>query len=80
MFQGLAVLTVLMVFLGHCRDFYYINDFQTTAYYQCYKQQGSNQASVYVEPNQPGSIEESIRNMRNAKNAGLELEVLLMLR
>ena len=79
MLRALSVLMIFMVFLGHCRDFYYINEYQTTAYYQCYKQQGYNQTGGYIEPHYPSSIDESIQNMKNAKNAGLELSVALII-
>ena len=74
-----ALSVVLMVFLGHCRDFYYMKEYQTTAYYQCYKQQGYNQVSVFILPHYPSTIEESIQNMINAKSAGLELGVQLII-
>ena len=79
MLPAITVLMILMVFLGHCRDFYYINDLQTTAYYQCFKQQGYNQVTTYIQPSLPDYTDQCFQHMRNIKNAGLELGVVLIL-
>ena len=73
-----TVLVILMIFLGHCRDLHYVNTYQTTAYYQCFKQQGYNQVGTYLQPYFPETVSQCIQNMLNIKNAGLGLEVMLV--
>ena len=74
-----ALLVPLILLQGHCRDFYYIDDYQTTSYYQCFKQQGYSHITLYIEPYLPQFIRQQIQNMINAKSAGLELGVVLIL-
>lgn len=74
-----ATILFMLIFYTQTRDSYYIGDFQTTAYYQCYKQQGYNHVTISIEPYYPEDISKSIQNMFNAKNAGLELGVMLIL-
>lgn len=78
----ISITTILFIFLlfqTEVHDYFYINSIQTTAYYQCYKQQGSSYVILPLEPINPEDIPDAIQNMINAKNAGLGLGVILFL-
>ena len=80
MLKSIAViLFISLLFQTQARDFYYISENRTTAFYQCYRQQGYNHVTLPFEPFYPKNVNGSFQNMVNAKSAGLELGVQLIL-
>ena len=55
------------------RNSYYINTYQTTTYYQCFKKQGSDHVTLFFRGS---AVEQNIQNMINAKNAELSIGVV----
>ena len=74
----LLSLLLLLISPTTTRNFYYSYDYSSTAYYKCYKDAGNNRILLLLESDIKGITAESVQNVINAKNAGLQVEVVVV--
>lgn len=78
-----AVIYLLVLAASVSCDYWYYNyenhETHDESFYTCYRQQsGSNTISIFLQQNSDGVSDQSLRNIGNAKSAGLAVTAALL--